>query len=228
MYANVRDANRHIGMYLKRNRIMVIKRIDITGKKFGRLFVIGFSHISKRRASYWYVKCDCGTKKITQGSHLKNGRTKSCGCLHRQITSKIMREIMFKHGMKETPIYRVWTDMKQRCLNPNRPKYKNYGGRGIKVCDRWLNFENFYKDMGEKPKNKSLDRIENNGDYTPENCKWSTQKQQCNNRQDNVVLSYKGDIFSVAEWGEKLKMNSKKLYKRIYRGWSVERTLETP
>jgi hypothetical protein len=115
-----------------------------------------------------------------KSSSIINGNTKSCGCLH--------KEVLIKHNKSKSSIHQIWMDMKQRCLNPNNNAYKHYGGRGIKVCERWYNFENFLADMDERPKGKTLDRIDNNGNYGPSNCKWSTPKEQLRNKR-NVRLS---------------------------------------
>jgi len=131
-----------------------------------------------------------------------------------------------KHGMFGTAIYTSWQDMKARCNNPNSSRFMDYGGRGIKVCDRWNNsFQNFYSDMGRKPKNKSLDRIDNDGDYAPDNCKWSTEKQQANNKRNNVFLEFDGFRLSFADWSKRLGIKYSTLRFRIKSGWSVEKTL---
>ena len=131
--------------------------------------------------------------------------------------------------MRYTKTYKVWERMKLRCYNKNRDRYKNYGGRGIKVCDRWKNsFENFYKDMGDKPEEMTLDRIDNNGDYTPENCRWATHEQQVNNKTDSNYIEINGKKLTVTQWAKKLKVNPKTLFSRLNRGWSKEDTVLIP
>ena len=141
----------------------------------------------EERYTMWSCRCDCGKKVKVKAFHLKSGHTKSCGCLRKEIAKIGKHKIT--HNMSKTPEYKAWNNMKNRCNNPNNKDYKDYGGRGIKVCDHWLeSFENFYSDMGDKPFPKilySIDRVDNNGDYTPENCKRTTQKQQANNRRNN-------------------------------------------
>lgn len=133
-----------------------------------------------------------------------------------------------RHRMSHTKIYRTWASMKERCNNPNYQYYHRYGGRGIIVCDQWNVFENFYKDMGDKPEGLQLDRIDNDGNYCKENCKWSTPKENSNNASFNNVLEFNGKKQSVSRWAEELRINRNTLFARIFNGWSVEKTLTTP
>ena len=131
-------------------------------------------------------KCECGNEKVINLHSIKKGLTKSCGCLRKETTieyNKTTKTIHGHRGMKNTKTYTTWLSMKQRCLNPNHTFYHYYGGRGITICNRWINsFKNFLEDMGERPINKTLDRVNSNGNYEPENCKWSTPKEQVANR----------------------------------------------
>jgi hypothetical protein len=141
------------------------------GLRFGRLVAVRYVH-NERAGALWQCRCDCGQMTIALVSNLRHGRTKSCGC--RQG---------IRHGGWGSPEYWCWHAMLQRCNNPRNPGYKNYGDRGIKVCKRWHRFEHFYSDMGDRPAGLSIDRIDNDGDYKPSNCRWATQAQQHSNKR---------------------------------------------
>jgi len=147
-----------------------VKRIE--GQKFGKLVAIRFSHM-RSNGAHWHCECECGGASIVRSALLANGTTKSCGCISKP------------HGMSYTAEHKAWSGMKERCLNPNNGAYKDYGGRGIKVCDEWLNdFIQFYKDMGPKPeRDYSIDREDVDGDYCPNNCRWATPEMQARNRR---------------------------------------------
>jgi len=158
------------------------------GDKFERLTIVGFSHYGpngeNHRMAYWLCRCDCGNYTTVANRNLGQS-TKSCSCLKNEQSSKRM----YRHGMSHTPTHRSWAMMWDRCTNKTREKYKIYGGGGVNVCDRWKVFENFLEDMGKRPKNKTLDRIDPFGNYTPENCKWSTHQEQIRNRR-NIGKGY--------------------------------------
>ena len=206
---------------------------DLTGKKFGRLSVIVYAYSKKPHGCYWLCKCDCENKTIVLAYALTSGNTKSCGCLHKEIMSKLnkgrtgAKHYSFKHGLINTPEYNAWSVMFKRCGNPNRKDYKLYGGRGITVCERWSDFLVFLGDMGAKPTDKhSIDRIDNNGNYEPLNCRWATSKEQANNRSTNINLSYEGLNLTIAAWADKIGINRTTLYARYHRGWTTERILK--
>src|SRR5882757_4331895 len=158
-----------------------MNRINLIGQKFGRLLVIACEGYFNGQ-SRWRCQCECGEIKINGSSNLRQGRVKSCGCFNREF--KAAGGPNKRHGMFGTPTYNTWGGMKGRCYNPKNHKFPDYGGRGITVCDRWLtSFENFFADMGLKPQGKTIDRMENNGNYEPSNCRWATPIQQVHNRR---------------------------------------------
>lgn len=193
---------------------------DLTGKRFGRLLVIKRAP-NKNRHVYWKCRCDCGNVVIVRGDALTRGSTVSCGCYHKDAVTK--------HGMYNTPIYAIWSSMLQRCENPNATGHDNYGDRNIKVCKRWHKFENFYDDMGDRPSEEhTLDRIDNDGDYEPGNCRWATWEQQGRNRRDNKILKYKGKERCVSEWTKITGIGDSTLRMRLQRGWTTAEALTIP
>jgi hypothetical protein len=203
------------------------KFLDLTGQKFGKLTVIKYYDKNKWGISRWVCKCDCGKEIVAASNNLKNKDVQSCGCLN--FKGHI------KHSMAGTRIHKIWINMKNRCNNPKNCSYKDYGGRTppITVCDRWNNnkngFQNFYNDVGDPPLGKSLDRINNNENYSYNNWKWSTKKEQARNRRTSYLIPYNNKIKCAAEWEEITGIKQTTIIKRIENyGWSPDRALTTP
>lgn len=203
--------------------------LDISGQVFGRLTAIKSTDTRIARKVMWECVCVCGKVTHANVSQLKQGLRTSCGCA--KVAGNQLNKRSFVHGHhigKPTSTYRIWTGMLTRCRNPKAPSWLNYGGRGIKVCDGWLLFKNFLADMGERPAQLSLDRIDNDGDYCPENCRWATDIEQHRNRSDNVYWEFNGDTKSIAAWAESTGMNRHTLADRVRKfGWTIEQALTT-
>jgi len=204
----------------------------IPGMQYGRLTVIRelerykspSGHLERRVL----CECDCGKELAVLLGSIRSGRTKSCGCLANEHTATRNRQNS-AHGMSQSPTFLVWHSMKQRCNNRNHEAYSRYGGRGIAVCKRWYSFQNFLNDMGERPSSEhSIDRINNDGNYKPDNCRWATRTQQGRNKHNNVMLTCDGETMCQSEWAERIGITPEALAARIKRGWTVEDALSTP
>jgi hypothetical protein len=194
---------------------------DLTGDRYGKLTVIARDPVNYRGNAQWVCRCECGKVKTYIGMDLRKGRLRSCGCQNPGSQSD--------HGMSSTPTYRAWVSMKVRCNNPKNVFYRHYGGRGIKVCDRWQNsFESFFADMGARPPKHSIDRIDPNGNYEPGNCRWATQREQMNNRRCNRFVEIDGKTQTLATWLRESGLKPSTYQDRIVRGWDIERAIKTP
>lgn len=195
---------------------------NLVGQQFGHLIVIERADKKKNGMAFWICRCDCGnTTKPIRTADLKNGKTKSCGCLQSRTT----------HGMSYSRIYQIWADMKHRCSNAHNKNYKHYGGRGITVCEEWQNsFEAFYEWAMSHgyADNLTIDRIDGNSSYCPENCRWSTFKVQENNTRRNHYITYNGKTQTMKQWADEIGINYITLSSRINtHHWSVEKALTT-
>lgn len=190
---------------------------DERGNVYGKLTVIEFTEI--RGEAMWLCRCECGNSSKVAGSDLRKGGTKSCGCLRAS-----------QGGGYKTPEYTTWKEMKRRCYNPRNSQYHLYGGRGITICDRWrTTFVNFLADMGKKPSPQhSIDRIDNDGNYEPANCRWATKMEQSHNSRKVRLITYNGETLCLREWARKVGITHRTLSVRLRRGWTTERALTTP
>jgi hypothetical protein len=205
---------------------MMGKKIDLTGQVFNRLKVLGDSgERTKGNKVKWLCQCSCGNNTCVESYKLKSKHTQSCGCIHKE--QLVARNLT--HGMSDFPEYSNWLHIRKRCNNPADPNYPDYGGRGITVCSAWDSFEAFYKDMGPRPSPKhSIDRIDNNLGYSPENCRWATSGQQANNKRNNHLLTFRGKTMNIKNWAQELGVNERRLRTRLSAGWSAERALTEP
>lgn len=195
-------------------------RIDLTGKVFGRWTALkwGRKKVGPIWRSFWVCRCACGTIAEVSIGHLRNGASKSCGC-----------GVFAKHRLCGSPEYIAWRHMRDRCSNPKSQMWRWYGARGIKVCSRWADsFEAFYADVGPRPSSKhSIDRIDNDGNYEPENVKWSIREQQDNNRRDCKYFEFRGERLTIAQWARRTGLAFSTIRARLRR-WGPERALTTP
>lgn len=202
----------------------------VIGKRFGRLTVISRTDIKDSGRHYkWLCKCDCGNEKIVSSCNLTSGNTLSCGCLKREV---VKHNAQIKHGKSNTRLYGIWRDMKSRCHNPKSPKHKVYFDRNITVCDEWANdFEIFYYWAINNGYSEELtiDRIDNEKGYQPDNCRWTTQLEQQRNKRNNHNIHYNGETHCLTEWCELLGLNYRKTKSRINNlKWDIERAFTTP
>lgn len=194
---------------------------NITGMVFGYLTVLGLGESVTNRSGNtcykWFCRCSCGKVAVVRSTNLKSGNTTSCGCFRVKVSTDRVKT----HSKSSSATYSTWSSMISRCTNKNEFSFKNYGGRGISVCSRWLNsFESFLMDMGERPPGCSIDRMDNNGNYEPGNCRWSTDVEQCRNKRSNKLITCHGEIKCLADWLDVFNL-SRCIYEgRIRRGWT--------
>ena len=204
-----------------------MRYVDLTGARFGKLVVSGYVGASERGQALWKCACDCGGEKIAAADNLKRGRTQSCGCLARAQREAAARTRCHDFSKAAKPReHSAWSGMLRRCYSEKHPSFIRYGARGIGVCDRWReSFARFYADMGDAPTGGWLDRINNDRDYSPDNCRWATAKEQANNRRNNRLLTFNGETMNVQQWSDRLGWSKSIIASRLHYGWSVERIL---
>lgn len=205
-----------------------IEPADYIGKKYGRLTIVEYVGRIKNYQIVMRCKCDCGTmSKDVILSNLKSGITTSCGCVHKER----VKDALTKHGYAKSRLYNVWALMKDRCYNERNKYYKDYGGRGIKVCEEWrCSFESFQEwahNNGYK-EGLSIDRVDVNGCYEPDNCRWATAKEQARNKRNNIMLKIGGRVAPLSEWAEILNLPYHTIHMRLRNGWDVVPALTTP
>jgi hypothetical protein len=199
-------------------------RLELTGQIFGRYTVIDRATPTRNRVPRWRCRCECGTVRSVVQHGLVSGATRSCGCLARELVGARV----LTHGRTHTPEYESWAQMRHRCSNPNHHAFARYGGRGIRVCARWDSFEIFLADMGQRPSPKhSLDRVDNDGNYEPSNCRWATRLQQSRNSSSTRPIEWRGVRRPVSEWAETLGVTPDLLYNRLHAGWTTDRAFTT-
>lgn len=202
--------------------------IDLTGQTFGRLTALsraGSRQWRQGKVATWNVACECGATTVVAGVSLRKGITNSCGCL----AAETCRTSSRTHGRSKSRVYRVWIGMRNRCENPSFPKFHQYGGRGVRVCERWHTFENFIADMGDPPTDRhTIDRIDSNGNYEPGNCRWATTYEQARNTSQNHWITHNGERLCLRDWAARAGMTSQALGSRLRLGWNMERALSEP
>jgi len=199
------------------------KWVDLTGHIYGRLTVLCLVR-KEKHYSRWLCRCECGRYRTYVSTNLRRGLVRDCGCNRGALISKKMK----RHGLTKTPLYVIWTGMMDRCFNPKNYSFSHYGGRGITVCERWQTLDNFISDMGPRPEGMSIDRINNDGPYSPENCRWATNKEQGRNRRDNRNVTIDGRTLTVTGWAEVMGIKYPTVRQRLRKGWSVEKALTLP
>lgn len=203
---------------------------DLTGQKFNRLTVIRKAKNYSGGRTLWVCQCECGKEIFVNGYNLRQGFTKSCGCLQKEIATKNCK-LRTKHNLINSSLYTVWASMKQRCSNKNGLAYKNYGGRGITICDEWVNdFQAFYDwaiNNGYKH-NLTIDRINNDGNYEPSNCRWVTRSVQAKNRRSNHYITFNSETHIISDWAKLYNIPLNVFCRRLKRGWSFEDAVSKP
>lgn|SRR6202142_3165678 len=205
---------------------------DLIGRRYGRLIVVEYDPATVKGRTYWICRCDCGVVISRRATHLKRGESQSCGCLQKERASVAGKISNRKHGLHRHPLYRIWCGMLQRCYNPNSRKFQDWGGRGIRVCPEWRRSPDIFIRWAlthEYSRGLTIDRYPNNdGNYEPSNCRFTTHKKNHNNKRSNVVLEMNGKRRTVSEWSDITGVARHTIYERIKLGWDIERALTLP
>jgi len=227
-YSLLKGATRSCGCYNQHKR--EAKAYDLTSRRFGRLVVLEvIGDDEPTRTKYWRCACDCGNFKSVRHAYLLSGTTTSCGCRLQEVYKNMHSIAVTKHGCESNPLYPTWRNMMARCYDPKDPRYRTYGARGVTVCERWHNIRNFIADMGSRPPGLTLERKDNDAEYSPENCCWATRTEQARNRTITLLIEFQGEIKPLIEWCEQFSMPYKLVYERLYRyNWTAARALTTP
>lgn len=202
---------------------------DLTGLRFGKWTVIKRADNNERNKVMWVCRCDCGSERAVLGESLRSGKSLNCGCERK--TSLAVRNTQNRKYELRGRLYHIWTGIKQRCFNPNEPAYSRYGGCGVIVCDEWRNDFGAFRDWALAngyADTLSLDRIDNNGNYEPSNCRWASDVVQNNNRKNNRFIKYNGETHTLADWSRITGISYYKIKNRFYSGWPAEKILTTP
>ena len=198
--------------------------LESIGDRFGRLILIERIPPNGNRKYKYKCKCDCGNILIVFTYNLKNGNTSSCGCLQKERASRSSST----HGMSKTKIYDIWLNMRRRCFDESNISFHNYVERGISICTRWNEFNNFFEDMGIPPKGMTLERKNNNAGYSKENCIWADRRTQANNRRSSKIIEFNNKSMTQIQWDRELNLREGQIHDRLSRGWTIERALTTP
>ena len=209
-----------------------IKFMDLTGQKYNRLTVLEYAGRDKYNCTMWKCRCDCGNIKVVKGKYLRNGNTKSCGCLNIDRIKERNRVLKRTHGETKTKLFHVWAGIKTRCNNPNAIGYHIYGGRGIKMCKEWDSSFEAFRDWALANgfrEELQIDRIDTNGNYEPSNCRWVTSKENNRNRRSNTLITYNGETHCIAEWADIVGIKYDVLQRRLWsKNYTIERALTEP
>lgn len=210
--------------YLQEGKELPRQVVDIFGRRFGQLLVVGYSRSDKN--AYWFCRCDCGAMIEVMGTALRSGNSKSCGHDRQKNAVEASREKSTIHGMEGSATYRSWRSMKDRCLSHTHKSNKYY--KNVSICDQWLSFVGFFSDMGERPEGMTLDRVDNSKGYNKGNCRWASPKQQANNRRNSALLTFASRTQTVQLWADETGISRDTLAWRLKAGWAINDALSKP